>query len=62
MDSVKVGLIGFGTVGKGVVRVLQQNADIITERLGFPPRARADRGPGHDERPRRQRRPGAAHR
>jgi len=36
MDSVKVGLIGFGTVGKGVVRVLQQNADIIRERLGFP--------------------------
>ena len=36
MDSVKVGLIGFGTVGKGVVRVLQENADIIRERLGFP--------------------------
>jgi len=36
MDSVKVGLIGFGTVGKGVVRVLQQNADVIRERLGFP--------------------------
>jgi homoserine dehydrogenase len=36
MDAVKVGLIGFGTVGKGVVRVLQQNADIIRERLGFP--------------------------
>ncbi len=36
MDAVKVGLIGFGTVGKGVVRVLQQNAGIIRERLGFP--------------------------
>ncbi|MHB8834928.1 MAG: homoserine dehydrogenase [Candidatus Methylomirabilia bacterium] len=36
MDSVKVGLIGFGTVGTGVVRVLQQNTDIIRERLGFP--------------------------
>jgi len=35
MDSVKVGLIGFGTVGKGVVRVLRENADIIRERLGF---------------------------
>jgi homoserine dehydrogenase len=36
MASVKVGLIGFGTVGKGVVRVLQENAGIIRERLGFP--------------------------
>jgi homoserine dehydrogenase len=36
MKSVKVGLIGFGTVGKGVVRVLQENAGIIRERLGFP--------------------------
>jgi homoserine dehydrogenase len=36
MDTVKVGLIGFGTVGKGVVRVLQENAGVIRERLGFP--------------------------
>jgi homoserine dehydrogenase len=36
MDAVKVGLIGFGTVGKGVVRVLQDNAGVIRERLGFP--------------------------
>lgn len=36
MDTVKVGLIGFGTVGKGVVRVLQENAAVIRERLGFP--------------------------
>jgi homoserine dehydrogenase len=36
MDAVRIGLIGFGTVGKGVVRVLQQNGDVIRERLGFP--------------------------
>jgi homoserine dehydrogenase len=36
MHAVKVGLIGFGTVGAGVVRVLQDNAAIIRERLGFP--------------------------
>ena len=36
MDAVKVGLIGFGTVGKGVVRVLKENAGVIRERLGFP--------------------------
>jgi homoserine dehydrogenase len=36
MHAVKVGLIGFGTVGKGVVRVLQENAEVIRERLGFP--------------------------
>jgi len=36
MDAVKVGLIGFGTVGKGVVRILQENGDIIRERLCFP--------------------------
>jgi homoserine dehydrogenase len=36
MHAVNVGLIGFGTVGKGVVRVLQQNEGIIRERLGFP--------------------------
>jgi homoserine dehydrogenase len=35
MHAVKVGLIGFGTVGTGVVRVLQDNAAVIRERLGF---------------------------
>ena len=35
-DSVVgVGLIGFGTIGTGVVRVLSENADVISERLGF---------------------------
>ena len=34
--AVRVGLIGFGTVGTGVVKVLQQNADLITKRVGVP--------------------------
>lgn len=33
---IQLGLIGLGTVGSGVVRILQQNASLITERLGFP--------------------------
>jgi len=34
MRTVKVGLIGFGTVGAGVVRILQKNSELITRRLG----------------------------
>ncbi len=35
MDQVvKVGLIGFGTVGSGVVKILQNNADLIARRVG----------------------------
>jgi len=34
MNEVKVGLIGFGTIGTGVVKVFQQNARVIEERLG----------------------------
>lgn len=33
---VKVGLIGLGTVGQGVVRLLKDNADAIAARLGRP--------------------------
>jgi len=33
---VGVGLVGFGTIGTGVVKVLQRNADVIEKRLGFP--------------------------
>ncbi len=36
MDAVKVGLVGFGTVGTGVVRLLAENAEVIRSRLGFP--------------------------
>jgi homoserine dehydrogenase len=35
-QGVGVGLIGFGTIGTGVVRVLRDNAAVIAERLGFP--------------------------
>jgi homoserine dehydrogenase len=36
MAGVKVGVVGFGTIGAGVVRVLQENAGPIEQRLGFP--------------------------
>ncbi len=35
-DAVGVGLIGFGTIGTGVVKVLQRNESVLSERLGFP--------------------------
>ncbi len=34
MKTVKVGLIGFGIVGSGVVKILSDNADVISQRLG----------------------------
>ncbi|MBI5560590.1 MAG: homoserine dehydrogenase [Deltaproteobacteria bacterium] len=34
MDKIKVGLIGFGTVGTGVVRVLRENSSVIKDKLG----------------------------
>ena len=34
MKSIKVGLIGFGTIGCGVVKILQDNQNIIRDRLG----------------------------
>ncbi len=34
MKTVKVGLIGFGIVGTGVVKILTDNAEIISHRLG----------------------------
>lgn len=36
MREINLGLIGLGTVGTGVVRILQQNADTISARVGFP--------------------------
>ena len=35
-DAIGVGLIGFGTIGTGVVKVFADNATQIAERLGFP--------------------------
>jgi homoserine dehydrogenase len=34
MKSISIGLIGFGTVGSGVVKVLMENAELIRSRLG----------------------------
>lgn len=34
MQSIKVGLLGFGTIGTGVVKVFQQNQDLLAKRLG----------------------------
>ena len=34
MREIKVGLIGFGTVGSGVVKILQRNSRLIEERMG----------------------------
>ena len=35
-DAVGVGLIGLGTIGVGVAKVLRANASVIHQRLGFP--------------------------
>jgi homoserine dehydrogenase len=34
-DMVNVGIIGFGTVGTGTVKILLENKDVLKERLGF---------------------------
>lgn len=34
MRTFRVGLIGFGTIGTGVVKLLQKNSDLLVERLG----------------------------
>jgi len=36
MKPVRVGLIGLGTVGQGVIKVLRENAEEITRRVGRP--------------------------
>lgn len=35
MKQIKVGLLGFGTIGTGVVRLFQKNSDLIKERTGI---------------------------
>jgi homoserine dehydrogenase len=34
MNEISLGLIGFGTIGAGVVKLLQDNSDLIEKRLG----------------------------
>jgi homoserine dehydrogenase len=36
MTEIRVGLLGFGTIGAGVVEVFQQNSELIEKRLGRP--------------------------
>lgn len=33
-DKINIGIIGFGTVGSGVVSLLQKNEELIQRRLG----------------------------
>ncbi len=37
MKEIKIGLIGFGTVGSGVYEVIKENSSIIAGRTGFRP-------------------------
>jgi len=34
METIKIGLIGYGTIGQGVIRLLKENEDEIVARLG----------------------------
>lgn len=34
MKPIKTGLLGFGTIGTGVIKVIQNNAAVIEQRLG----------------------------
>ena len=34
MKKICIGLVGFGTVGTGVLKILQKNRGVIEERLG----------------------------
>lgn len=36
MDGIKIGLLGFGTIGTGVVKTLGRNRRVLEQRLGFP--------------------------
>jgi homoserine dehydrogenase len=36
MKEIRVGLLGFGTIGTGVVKVFQKNEELISQRLGAP--------------------------
>ncbi|MBI5167804.1 MAG: homoserine dehydrogenase, partial [candidate division NC10 bacterium] len=34
MKTINIGILGFGTVGTGVVKLLQRNAPLIERRVG----------------------------
>lgn len=35
-DRIDIGIIGFGTIGTGVFKILQESSDLIERRLGIP--------------------------
>ena len=37
MKQIKIGLIGFGTVGAGLVETVQKNGELIAKRSGILP-------------------------
>ena len=36
MKTIQIGLLGFGTVGTGVAKLLMENADVLQARVGTP--------------------------
>ncbi|HMK35294.1 MAG TPA: homoserine dehydrogenase [Desulfomonilaceae bacterium] len=36
MKEICIGLIGFGTIGSGVVKILEENKDVLDARVGLP--------------------------
>ena len=43
MKQISIGLIGFGTVGSGVVKILEENRDLLEARVGIPLRVKPSR-------------------
>ncbi|MBI5569797.1 MAG: homoserine dehydrogenase [Desulfomonile tiedjei] len=41
MKEISIGLIGFGIVGSGVVKILEENRDLLEARVGIPLRVKA---------------------
>ena len=37
MKEIKIGILGFGTVGAGVVEGIQKNGALMAERIGINP-------------------------
>jgi len=36
VDAINIGLIGLGTVGTGVVKILTENRDLLLKKLNVP--------------------------
>jgi homoserine dehydrogenase len=36
MPNIRVGILGFGTVGSGVVKLIQENAGLLGKKIGAP--------------------------